>query len=98
MRSRVCWPREASRSGGVVGGGGGVGASGGSVPDQDARFGLFEPPAVGLLAPMVVTAQRTVPALAYTAVELGKRLCGYDFSRDAGRREAVPEDCGSTVS
>jgi hypothetical protein len=29
---------------------------------------------------------------------MGKRLCGYNFGRDAGRREAVPEDCGSTVS
>ena len=41
---------------GVLGGGGGVGASGRGVPDQDAGFGLFQPPAVGLLAAMVVTA------------------------------------------
>jgi hypothetical protein len=43
-------------SGGVAGGGGGVGAAGGSVPDQDPRFGLFQPPALGLFAAMVVSA------------------------------------------
>ena len=39
---------------GVLGGCGGVGASGGSVPDQDAWFGLLQPPSFGLLAPVVV--------------------------------------------
>ena len=46
----------ARGSGGVLGGVGGVGAAGGSVPDQDARFGLLQPPALGLLAAMVVSA------------------------------------------
>ena len=41
---------------------------------------------------------RTVAALVYTAVELGKRICNYDFGRDAGRREEVPEDRDSAVS
>ena len=41
---------------GVLGGGGGVGATGGGAPDQDAGFGLFQPPALGLLAGMMVPA------------------------------------------
>jgi hypothetical protein len=36
---------------------GGVGASGWGVPDQDTRFGLFQPPPLGLLTTVVVTAQ-----------------------------------------
>jgi hypothetical protein len=58
----------------VLGSGGLVAAAGGCPPDQDAWFWLLEPPAVGLLAPMVMTAQRTVAALAYMAAELGKQL------------------------
>jgi hypothetical protein len=47
---------------GVLGGSGGVGAVGRGAPDQDARFGLFQPPPVGLLAPVMAPAQRTVAA------------------------------------
>ena len=47
---------------------------------------------------VIIVSTMTLPALAYTAVELGKRICGYDFGRDTGRKETVPEDCGSTVS
>jgi hypothetical protein len=68
---------------------------------------LFQLPAVGLLAAMMMAAQRTVPALAYTAVELGKRFCGYDSAGTlAAERQypkavaalsakEFPEDCGS---
>jgi hypothetical protein len=43
---------------GVLGGGDGVGAAGWGVPDQHAGFGLVEVPALGLLVPVVVAAQR----------------------------------------
>jgi hypothetical protein len=49
---------------GVLSGGGGVGASGWGVPDQDTGFGLFQPPALGLLAAVMVTAQRGQVAFA----------------------------------
>ena len=45
---------------GVLGGSGDVGPAGGGVPDQDAWFGLLEPPPLGLLTAMVVAAQRAV--------------------------------------
>ena len=41
----------------VLGGGGGVGAPGWCPPFQDAGFGLFEPPALGLFAAVVVPAE-----------------------------------------
>jgi hypothetical protein len=43
---------------GVLGGGSDVGASGWGVPDQDAGLGLVQPPSVGLLAAVVVPAER----------------------------------------
>ena len=49
---------------------GGVGAAGWCFPDQDSGFWLFEVPALGLFAPMVMPAERIVPVLAYMAVEL----------------------------
>ena len=52
---------------GVLVGCGHVGASGGSVPDQDAGLGLVQPPSVGLLAPVMVPAQRRQVALARQA-------------------------------
>ena len=58
----------------VRGRGGGEGASGRGVPDQDARFRLSQPPPLGLLAPMIVTTQRNMVAYADIAVELAKRL------------------------
>jgi hypothetical protein len=42
----------------VLGGSGGVAASGWDAPDQDARFGLFEMPAFGLFGAVVAAAQR----------------------------------------
>ena len=36
----------------------GVGAAGGDAPDQEAWFRLLQPPALGLFAPVVVTAER----------------------------------------
>ena len=39
----------------VLGGGGGVDASGRDSPDQEARFGLLKVPALGLLTLMVMT-------------------------------------------
>src|SRR5205823_5837651 len=47
----------------VLGGGGGVGAAGRGVPDQDAGSWLFQPPAVGLLAAMMMPTQRGQVAL-----------------------------------
>jgi hypothetical protein len=44
------------------------------VPDQDARFGLLQPPVLGLLAAMVVPTQRTVAAQADAGPELRKQL------------------------
>src|ERR1035441_8250411 len=38
------------------GSGGGVGPAGWCAPGQDARFGLVEPPAFGLLTPVMVSA------------------------------------------
>jgi hypothetical protein len=40
----------------VFGGGGGVGASGRDSPDQETWLGLFQVPAFGLFAPMMMTA------------------------------------------
>jgi hypothetical protein len=37
-----------------------AGASGWDAPDQDAGFGLLQPPAFGLFAPVVVAAERRV--------------------------------------
>src|SRR6185437_11201023 len=54
-------------SGGVLGGGGGIGPSGRGAPDQDAGFGLLQPPAVGLFTAVVVPAQRRQVALAGAA-------------------------------
>src|SRR5215472_6297537 len=51
-------PRMCCKSGVVHGGGGGVGAAGGGGPAHDAGLGLFEPPAGGLLAAVVVAAGR----------------------------------------
>ena len=48
--------RDAAVLAGVLGGGGGVGAAGWGVPDQDPGLGLFQPPAVGLLAAVVAPA------------------------------------------
>ena len=58
---------------GVLGGGGGVGAAGRGVPDQDAGFGLTQVSALGLLAPIVMTTRRTMAALTDIDVELGKQ-------------------------
>lgn len=46
------------------GSGGGVGPAGWCAPGQDARFGLVEPPAFGLLAPVMVSAQGSVATYA----------------------------------
>jgi hypothetical protein len=48
------------------------GAADRGASDQDAGFGLFQTPAFGLLAAMVVSAQRSKLALTYVAVELGE--------------------------
>ena len=48
----------------VRGGGGGVGAAGWGAPGQHAGCGMFEPPSLGLLAPVVVTARRSVATYA----------------------------------
>ena len=56
--------RTRERLDGVLGWGGGVGTADGGVPDQDAGCGLVQPPALGLLAAMVVAAQRGQIALA----------------------------------
>jgi hypothetical protein len=48
----------------VLGGGGGMGASGRGAPDQDARLWLGELPSPGLLAPVMVATQRREPTFA----------------------------------
>src|ERR1017187_7699920 len=58
---RVCRAVALER---VRGGGAGVGPPGGCPPGQDAGCGLFEPPSFGLLAPVVVPAERRVDAFA----------------------------------
>ena len=59
---------------------GGVAASGWCVPDQDARFWLFQLPPFGLLAPMMMSAEGTVAACADTGPELGKQSAINDCS------------------
>src|ERR1017187_4126044 len=56
----------------VLGGGAGVGPPGGCPPGQDAGGGLFEPPSFGLLAPVVVTARRSVPTHRRTHLSSGR--------------------------
>src|ERR1700678_4345857 len=57
----------------ILRGGGGVGAAGGGPPSQDAWFALLQPPALGLLAPVVVAAQRREVALAGGPAEMPRR-------------------------
>ncbi len=53
---------------GILGGGGGVGAAGRGAPDQDAGLGMLQPPALGLLAAMMVPAERTFLAFPYNSL------------------------------
>ena len=54
-------------------GGGGVGPAGGRPPDQDAGLRLLHPPPLGLLAPMVVTAERLLSVI-ITHVTIGDAI------------------------
>src|SRR6185437_4149339 len=91
--SRPPHAQRRAGSGGVAGGGGGVGTAGGSAPDQDAWFGMFQPPALGLLTAMVVPAQRGQIALARPAalvvgvgvVQVAARGAAAAARRGAGR-------------
>ena len=63
-------PVSLGRSGGVGFGTGGVSPSGWGDPHEDAGLGLFEGPAVGLLAAVVPSAERAETALARPATGL----------------------------
>jgi hypothetical protein len=71
---------------GVLGGGGGVGPAAGGAPYENARFRLIEAPALSLLDPVMVPAQRSHPAFAGEAAQVpGDRM----VQVAAGRRAAA---------
>ena len=101
----ICEAQRPDRLAGVLGGGGGVGAAGRGVPDQDAGLGLFQPPAVGLLAAMMMAAQRGQVAFAGAAafvvgvgvVQVAAGGAAAAAGRGAGGVagvDQVPELCG----
>jgi hypothetical protein len=65
-------------------GGGGVGASGRDAPGQYPRLRLLEPPSLGLLAPVMMSAEGRIDALADTPMT---------WNNSADRRLGAAESC-----